>query len=69
MVTRVFSVEGMACPNCKARLESSLTALDGVVSAVASLENKSVSITFNSELVTPTLLQSAAEDAGYGLLL
>ncbi len=69
MQTRLFPVDGMACPNCKKRLEEALLRLDGVTSAQASVERKQVEVTYDSTKVTPSQLQEAAEDCGYGLTI
>lgn len=62
MVT--FSVEGMMCNNCKAHVEKALLAQKGVKSAVASLENKNVTVVAKDS-VTENTLKKAVADAGY----
>ena len=69
METHSYPVEGMRCPNCKARLEKALCAIEGVEAAQASVEQKQVEVTFDPLRVTPSVLQEAAEDAGYGLMI
>ena len=67
METRLFPVAGMACPNCKKRLEEALLRLDGVGGAQASVELKQVEVTYDSSRVTPEQIQETAEDCGYDL--
>ena len=69
METRTFTVEGMACANCKKRLEEDLLRLNGVSAAEANVEQKNVTVSFDTTLVTPAQLQETAEDCGYGLAL
>lgn len=69
MIKRIFSVDGMACPHCKKRVEDALTALPGVDSAVADIDSKQVEVCFDETRVTPHQLQEAVEDCGYGFAI
>lgn len=69
MIKRIFSVDGMACPHYKKRVEDALTALPGVDSAVADIESKQVEVCFDESRVTPQQLQEAVEDCGYGFTI
>ena len=62
--TVTFSVEGMMCGHCKARVEQVLCELRGVSSAEANLEAKSVTVTCKSALSEETL-KNAVKAAGY----
>ena len=61
MIKRIFSVDGMACPHCKKRVEDALTALPGVESAVADIDSKQVEVCFDETRVTPQQLQEAVD--------
>lgn len=65
MSTAVFQVPEMSCAHCKATIEKALSEIDGVRDAVADVEVKSVSITYES--VERETLQRAIESAGYGV--
>lgn len=62
--TITFAVEGMMCNNCKAHVEKALLAVKGVKSAVASVENKNVTVVVK-DTVDEQELRSAVVSAGY----
>lgn len=57
-------VEGMMCEHCKARVEKALSEVEGVLSAIVSLEEKKASVELEKE-VSNEVLKKAVEDAGY----
>ena len=59
-----FTVNGMMCEHCKKRVEDTLKAIDGVVSANADLEAKKVSVETSKEVDIDTL-KAAVKGAGY----
>ncbi|MBO4775088.1 MAG: HAD-IC family P-type ATPase [Lachnospiraceae bacterium] len=59
-----FTVNGMMCEHCKKRVEDTLKAIDGVVSANADLEAKKVSVETSGEVDIDTL-KAAVKGAGY----
>ncbi len=59
-----FTVNGMMCEHCKKRVEDTLKAIDGVVSANADLEAKKVSVETSKEVNIDTL-KVAVKGAGY----
>ena len=61
--TKEVSVVGMHCPNCVKAVELSLTDLDGVDNAKASLEDNNVII--DTDKVTDADIEEAVEDAGF----
>lgn len=69
MKTQTFSVSGMACGHCKARVEAALNALNGVSQAAASVEQKSVTVSYDEAVLAPAQLQAAVEAAGYHMQL
>ena len=55
----------MHCPNCVKAVELSLTDLDGVDNAKASLEDNNVIIDYDTDKVTDADIEEAVEDAGF----
>ncbi len=64
MNTITIGVEGMMCKNCKAHVEKACSAVEGVKSAEASLENKNVTILFDG-LVDVEQIKKNIVEAGY----
>ncbi|WP_295722296.1 heavy-metal-associated domain-containing protein [uncultured Methanobrevibacter sp.] len=60
-------IVGMHCPNCVKAIELSLTELDGVDNAKASLEDKNVIIDYDRGKVSDEDIQDAVEEAGFSL--
>ncbi len=65
MEKQVFKVNGMACDHCKSTVEGRLHCLSGVVSAVANLDNNTVEVEYDEELVKPSIMKKAVDEAGY----
>lgn len=63
MMELVINVDGMMCPRCKAHVENACKSVDGVDDAVASVENKNVVVTANSDVTDA--LKAAIIAAGY----
>lgn len=59
-----FSVEGMMCEHCKARVEKTLLDVKGVKSAKADLASKSVTVVVK-ESVSEDKLKEVVVSAGY----
>ncbi len=59
-----FGVEGMMCEHCKKRVEDSLKAVSGVLSAEANLEAKKVDVETDGSVDEETL-KAAVKAAGY----
>lgn len=60
---RTFIVEGMTCENCKARVESRLNDLEGVMSKV-NLKTKEVVVSMEKE-VSDDVIRGVIEKLGY----
>jgi P-type Cu+ transporter len=63
-----FSVTGMTCAACSARVEKALKKVDGVLEANVNLATERASIKLESNLTTERQLKRAIFDAGYGVL-
>jgi copper chaperone len=69
METKTFIINGMACAHCKANVEQTLKSMNGVKSAIASVEDKNVTIEYDAAQVSPQQMQHAIDDAGYEMVL
>lgn len=65
MEKNVFIVKGMACEHCKLNVERSLSCLRGVVSATVNLQQQTVEVCYDAELIQPTYMKKAVDEAGY----
>ena len=61
----VLGIEGMHCDACVNRLTKVLKALDGVVDAKVSLENKSAEIEYDENELELDDIKQAVSDAGF----
>ena len=62
---KIINVEGMTCNHCKMAVEGALKKLAGVNNAIVSLENNSVTVTYDEGKVTLEEMKEAIEDQGY----
>lgn len=60
-----FKVVGMHCPSCVNAVELSLTDVDGIDSAKASLEDNNVIIDYDASKVSDKDIADAVEEAGF----
>lgn len=58
-------VTGMKCGGCENTITEKLTALDGVISVVASCKDNLVSVEFEPEKIDVEDLEDAIIDAGF----
>ncbi|SMG17648.1 copper ion binding protein [Paenibacillus aquistagni] len=63
MVTVTWKVEGMSCGHCKQSVEKAVDELG--VKGEVSLENKTVTLTYDESKVTTEAIKEAIEDQGY----
>ena len=56
-----MTVEGMKCMHCKASVEKALTGIDGVQSAEADLESKTVTIHLVKDVEDSVLMEAVRE--------
>ncbi|WP_114166402.1 copper chaperone CopZ [Exiguobacterium sp. TNDT2] len=59
-----LKVEGMTCNHCKAAVEGALTELEGVESAIVSLQDHRVDVIHNDNISVKTMIE-AIEEQGY----
>jgi mercuric ion binding protein len=55
----------MQCLNCKKRIEKNISFEKGVKDLCVDLENKTVSITYNSKKTTEEKLKTSIKELGY----
>ena len=65
MKKQTFRIEGLKCPNCKARVESGLKKMDGIGTVEANVEKKEITIEYDPATVTLAQMQEAVDDMGY----
>ena len=58
---KILMIEGMSCPHCSARVESTLNAIEGVRAAVELKKKRAI---VETEVADDVLIK-AVEDAGY----
>ncbi|NMM51144.1 copper ion binding protein [Paenibacillus aquistagni] len=63
MVTVTWKVEGMSCGHCKQSVEKAVDELG--VKGEVSLENKTVTLTYDESKVMTEAIKEAIEDQGY----
>ena len=63
-MTKVLTVEGMACAHCTGRVQKALEAVEGVKAVTMSLEEKTATVELTAE-VSDEALTGAVAEAGY----
>lgn len=63
----VIAVNGMKCGGCENTINTTLQALEGVISAKASHIDKRVAVEFDPELLAVEDIEDAIEDAGFSV--
>lgn len=66
MKQQVFSVSGMSCAACSARVEKVVTALRGTETVQVNLLTRSMKISYDENQLTENEIITAVESAGYG---
>ena len=67
MTKQTYSIEGLKCQHCKARVEEGLKKMDGVTMADANVEKKQITIEYDPERNSISKIQDAVDDLGYEL--
>jgi copper chaperone len=65
--TATFTVTGMKCGGCESNVVGKLTALEGVISAVADCKENHVSVEFEPEKIEQDDLEEVIIAAGFGV--
>ena len=65
VVTKVFTVLGMMCNNCKETVEGATLGLEGVLSSEVDLPNKTATVSFDPAKVSVETITTAIERTGF----
>ncbi|MBO1003342.1 copper chaperone CopZ [Pseudogracilibacillus auburnensis] len=65
MVQTTLHVQGMSCGHCVKAVEGSVSALNGVKSVHVHLDEQTVDINFDSNLVSIEEIKNEIEEQGY----
>ena len=68
IITKKLNVEGMSCSHCERAIKNALNELDGVSNTEVDLTGKTVTVQYETSLVTDKILAEAIEEAGYELI-
>jgi len=68
MESIVLKVDGMSCSHCENRVKKAVAGLDGVQDVAVSLEDKTVTVAYDSAILGVALLQETIEDQGYDVV-
>lgn len=64
----IIKVEGMSCSHCENAVKKAVGTLEGVEKVSVSLEAKSVTVDFDSKVVSLDNIKQAIEDQGYDVV-
>lgn len=68
VIIKVLNVEGMSCSHCERAVKNALGELNGVSNTEVDLKNKTVTVSYDTDLVTEKDLAEAIEEAGYDVV-
>ena len=68
MENSIINVEGMSCQHCVNAINNGVGWLEGVNEVKVSLENKTVSVDYNSDKVTLDKIKAEIEEQGYDVV-
>ncbi len=66
MTKELFNVTGMTCASCSARVEKTVSKLEGVENVSVNLLTNSMEVRFDENKIDPQKIISAVTNAGYG---
>lgn len=61
----IFTVPGMSCNHCENSIKTALMRLNGVEIVNIALDNKKVSVEYESSKISDELLRNTIEDEGF----
>ncbi len=65
METKTFTVNGMKCEHCKAKVEAAVRGLEGVSAAEVNLADRNVTVTYDAAAVQPAQMKEAVDNLGH----
>jgi copper chaperone len=63
-----LKVEGMSCEHCIKAITKTVNTLSGVFNVTVDLETKSVTVEYNSALITSEKIKNKIEEQGYDIV-
>ena len=69
MQTEIFDIRGMSCDACVGHVTRALTGLDGVQSAIVTLNNNTAVVTYDPAKVEIAQMLEAVAEEGYEAVL
>ena len=67
MKQQIFSVSGMSCVACSARVEKIVANLPGINTVQVNLLTRSMLVNYDDKLLQEQQIKAAVEQAGYGV--
>lgn len=64
----VLNVEGMSCSHCVNAIKGALTENEGITNVEVSLEEKTVSVGYNKDIISLDTIKEIIEDEGYEVI-
>ncbi len=64
---KTLKIEGMMCKHCQKHVEDALNKIEGVVSVIVNLSDKTAIVILDAE-VSDEILSNAVKDAGYDVV-
>ena len=61
----VFVIDGMTCASCAVTIEEAVKKLDHVQSVVINLTTEKMTVEYDPDVVTESMIEKAVSDAGY----
>ncbi|MFO7699753.1 MAG: cation transporter [Acidimicrobiia bacterium] len=62
-----LNVPDISCGHCKSSIEGAVAPMDGVASAEAAIDARTVAVTYDESAVDLEAIITAIEDQGYGV--
>lgn len=67
-IIKKLNVEGMSCSHCERAVKNALNELNGVSNTEVSLEEKTVSVEYDTDVIEEARLIEEIEDVGYEVI-
>lgn len=68
-IKKTYPVLNMSCASCAINAENTVKHIEGVAEASVNFATTNLTVVFQPEVITPTQIQKAVQDAGYDLLI
>lgn len=64
----VLNVEGMSCSHCVNAIKGALIENEGITNVEVSLDEKTVSVDYNKDIISMDTIKEIIEDEGYEVI-